>query len=310
MEIVARQEPFAVELKGLDPSSFCDEDGPRLRELLVEHKVILFRDIEVTPEQQVKIMSLLGRVITEMPESAHLPYPNRAGGKVSYVTTEPGEYISGRDALTFHSDFSFYVDGAADAISLYAVDVERDDPTKFVDMTAVAEFLPIDTVDRLRKLSLVKCANFFHNTEDYGTRYRYTDRDPGKDYGNTVSVQPAVLRHPRSGSELINICQTFTSHVKGWSYEASDAIFGELEAWMYRSDRMYRHHWRSGDLVIWDNVALQHGRDPLRESYTRHLRRVVTNPWDVSELQARSGAALPTTDPSLLPATTTIIAKD
>ena len=38
---------------------------------------------------------------------------------------------------------------------------------------------------------------------------------------------------------------------------------------------MYEHHWRNGDLVIWDNVALQHARPPIADGTRRTLRRVV-----------------------------------
>jgi taurine dioxygenase len=302
MRVVRRHDPFAVEVDGLDPAQVSESDGEQLRRFLVEHRVVIFRAVSVTPEQHVLLMSRLGRVITEMPGSAYLPYPERVGGKVSYVTTRPGEYISGRDKLTFHSDFSFYRDGAGDAISLYAIEVERDDPTVFVDMVGAARHIPAALLERLRSLDLVKCANFFHNADDYGDHYRITDRVEGKDYGNTVSIHPAVIRHPRTNEEVVNICQTFTSHVKGWSYPASEELFAEVGRWQYLPRHTFRHHWRTGDLVIWDNIALQHGRDPLAEGSTRHLQRVVTNPWDVEELQRRSGLVLDPHDPDLLPA--------
>jgi alpha-ketoglutarate-dependent taurine dioxygenase len=302
MKVAYRHVPFAVEVEGLDPGHITAGDGTKLRRLLVEHRVLVFRELKLTPEQHVQLMSQLGRVITEMPESAYLPYPNRVDGKVSFVTTEPNEYISGRDRLSFHSDFSFYKDGAGDALSLYAVHVDGDDPTIFVDMVRAVDSMPSDLRERLRDLELVKCANFFHNMpEDYGPRYRITDREPDKDYGNTISVHPAIVRHPRTGDELLNLCQTFTSHVKGWRYSESDALFAEVERWQYLPENTFRHQWRTGDLVIWDNIALQHGRDPLSEAVTRHLQRVVTNAWDVSEMQQRSGAVLDLRDPELYP---------
>jgi taurine dioxygenase len=303
VRVARRHQPFAVELSGLDGADVSRSNGAELRRFLIQHRLVIIRQLDISPEQHVLLMSRLGRVITEMPDSVHLPYPERVGGKVSYVTTRPGEYISGRDKLTFHSDFSFYRDGAGDAISLYAVEVDRDDPTTYVDMVGAARHMPAALLERLRGLEVVKCANFFQNADDYGDHYRITDRIEGKDYGNTVSVHPAVIRHPRTGEELVNICQTFTSHVKGWSYATSEDLFRDVARWQYLPAHTYRHYWRTGDLVIWDNIALQHGRDPLGDAGTRHLQRVVTNPWDVEELQERSGSALDLHDPALLPAT-------
>jgi alpha-ketoglutarate-dependent taurine dioxygenase len=184
------------------------------------------------------------------------------------------------------------------------VQVEGDPArTIFVDMTKAAQGMPTELLERLRSLELVKCANFYHNTAvDFGPRYRITHRDPGKDYGNTVSVRPAVIRHPHTGEELVNLCQIFTSHVKGWSYDDSDELFAEAEHWQYLPEYTIRHLWRTGDLVIWDNITLQHAREPLPENATRHLQRVVINPWNVSDLQERTGAVFDPADPALLPA--------
>jgi hypothetical protein len=49
---------------------------------------------------------------------------------------------------------------------------------------------------------------------------------------------------------------------------------------LYDPAFVFEHEWRQGDVVIWDNLALQHSREAFREGQdgTRDLRRVVVNP--------------------------------
>ena len=216
--------------------------------------------------------------------------PNRFGGKVSYVTTRPDEYISGSGELNFHADFSWSVDGADAVFSLYGVEIDREDPTIFADMSLALQRLPEALRRQLDDLELVKCVNFYHNNSDeFGPRYRLCHRDPAKDYGETVSVSRAILTHPRSGKDILNVCQNFTSHVRGWSYEASDRLFEALEPYQYSENHQYWHRWRTGDLVLWDNLALQHGRKPVSSGATRHLQRVICKDQDFSDLLKNNG---------------------
>jgi taurine dioxygenase len=52
----------------------------------------------------------------------------------------------------------------------------------------------------------------------------------------------------------------------------SEALIEQLFAALYAPDNVYEHRWRPGDLLIWDNLALQHGRDAPERPRT--LRRV------------------------------------
>jgi len=46
---------------------------------------------------------------------------------------------------------------------------------------------------------------------------------------------------------------------------------------LYQPETVYAHEWREGDLVIWDNIALQHARAQVLPDTRRTLRRVLVN---------------------------------
>ncbi len=296
---VISREPFSAEITGLDVLRPDPAIAADLRSLLTAHRVLVFRDVALTPHDQVNFLSLFGRVAVEMVGESAKHDPAKLFGKVSFVTTKPDEYISGTQHIVFHADFSFYSDGPARVISLHAAKVGAEDPTIFADMGRAARRMPPALLAKLRSLQIVKCTN--HMVDNIWP-CRMSNRVAGAFYGNTASIQPAVIRHPASGEELINICQEFSSHVCGWSDADSDDLFREVARWQYAEDNLLRHRWRTGDLIVWDNVATQHARENLTPGVTRHLQRVLVHPWDAEELEQRTGAALDQTDSRLMPA--------
>jgi taurine dioxygenase len=66
-----------------------------------------------------------------------------------------------------------------------------------------------------------------------------------------------------------------TARIMGMERTESDATLDALFVELYRKDRVYRHHWNNGDIVIWDNIALQHARGDLTGMTPRRLQRIV-----------------------------------
>ena len=74
-----------------------------------------------------------------------------------------------------------------------------------------------------------------------------------------------------------------THGIDGLDNDESEALLEELFQHLYRPENVVEHHWRERDLVIWDNIALQHGRDEIGPS-GRRLRRVTVNPLTLAEM--------------------------
>jgi taurine dioxygenase len=66
-----------------------------------------------------------------------------------------------------------------------------------------------------------------------------------------------------------------TKEIAGLDPQESEELLEALFAHLYRSEFIYEHHWRQGDLVCWDNIALQHARPNVQiEGPARTLRKV------------------------------------
>ena len=90
-------------------------------------------------------------------------------------------------------------------------------------------------------------------------------------------VHPLVRTHPLSGEKSLYFSLNHTARIDGMSEEDSLDLFEELRAHATKPEFVYAHHWRVGDLVLWDNAATMHRRDPFPDHHARLMRRVGFN---------------------------------
>ena len=72
-----------------------------------------------------------------------------------------------------------------------------------------------------------------------------------------------------------------TDSIVGLDEPSSEALLAELWSELYAPTNVYTHHWRVGDLVVWDNIAVQHARDDVVGGSGRTLRRVPVGRYGV-----------------------------
>jgi taurine dioxygenase len=92
------------------------------------------------------------------------------------------------------------------------------------------------------------------------------------------------MRHPSSGQELLSVNQMQTDRIIGLEATESEATLEALWALLYAPDNTYSHQWRVGDLVLWDNIAVQHGRPAPAPDVPRTMRRVTMAEHSVFDL--------------------------
>ncbi|MCB2072144.1 MAG: TauD/TfdA family dioxygenase [Novosphingobium sp.] len=83
---------------------------------------------------------------------------------------------------------------------------------------------------------------------------------------------PIVIRHPRSGRRALFVNPTYTVKIEGLSHKESRHILNFLFNHIAQSDFVYRHRWRDGDIVVWDELVTLH---LAPDDYAPHKRRVV-----------------------------------
>ncbi len=249
-KFVRRLEPFGAEIA-------CDLSVPltanaaaAFRELFYAETLLLFRDQSLSMDQQAALIGHLGPVLP-------------SSGK-SYLS--PEDKVLGTVKLDYHSDLCA-TPMPLDAISLLALDVEPDTAwTGFVSGRRAYDILPDDLRARIEPLEVT-----FMQTLADKARLSY---DVPADA--LTLVRPIVMRHRITGRPIVYANESSAARIEGLGPAESDALLREVFAYLYGPGNELHHHWRRGDLVVWDNLALQHGRPALDPKLPRRMQRVAT----------------------------------
>jgi taurine dioxygenase len=262
--------PCAAEVAGVDLARPVDAaTRAALQALMARHRILVFRDQRLAPEDQVRALALFGDNVLD---------ESRNGSRYIYVSGDDTGVNPGR--LLFHSDNHFTA-LPLERLSLYAEDVdERAASTLFVDNVRAFERLPPALRDRLVGAWTVNVSYYY-----WGQGSDRPSRSVVPDHPEAPrAVHPAVWRHPVSGEPFVYITELHTHHLLDMPLGESDALLEKVRAEMYASANIFEHRWRTGDLVVWDNRAAQHARGYVPDSRAepaaprRALRRCVAGP--------------------------------
>jgi len=280
LTIRAMNEAVGAEVEGLDPRWPLDDDTlTQLRAVFDDRGVLVLRDLDVDETFQRRLVyALIGEEAPEETRKPQLVSNKEPGGAAPY----------GR--LLFHCDM-MWAERPEPVVSLYGAHVEQPSvPTAFVSMAHAWATLP----DALR--ARVEGLEARHGHEHY-----YPNRGGDDDVIDSYyedphsSVKPIPFLHPRTGIPLLYVSQQVTMEILGLSSEENEALLEELFAHLYEPAGVALHEWRTGDLVIWDNIAVQHARGSVALDGPARTLRKVTGPIYVSadERKAPTFSKLP-----------------
>jgi taurine dioxygenase len=87
---------------------------------------------------------------------------------------------------------------------------------------------------------------------------------------------PLAYPHPRNGRTLLYACPLATHCIEGLDYAESETLLEALFDHLYTEEHVLQHYWRQGDLVMWDNLTMQHARPNVTfNSQARVLRKTM-----------------------------------
>ena len=286
IETTALSDHIGVEVRGVEPSSFADPAlAEALSALLGRHHLLLFRVRDLPVADQIAIMSLLGEVVDEGGNGLRHVFVSNA--------REDGVLTLGK-RLVFHSD-NVFTPEPLNVVSLYGLRVVDDTaPTRFANTVRACALVADSMARELAGARALNLSGFA------GGWYRY--RDAEVEPHHPRAVHPVITHDTWAGDAALMVSEQQTDRIMDWPADASEDTLQALFALLYQPDNVYEHHWREGDLVIWDNLALQHGRPELIREGERTLRRVSAvrsdstdqHAWTtVSQAAERSSAAPP-----------------
>lgn len=253
---------IGAEVRGCDLGRPIDETSfARISDAFDRHGVLVFRDQRLTPEQHILFSRRFGPLQVNVRSEF-----NRPGYPEIYIVSNvlvDGKPIGSRDAGRYwHSDIC-YVEKPSRCSLLYAQEIPMRDgmalgDTLFAGTCAAYDALPEALQRRLAGLRAANSYNAMYERKalEFGLRPPLTPAARAEYPAD--AIHPVIRTHPRTGRKSIYVCEGYTTHIVGLPEEESHALLRTLFQHVVRPEFLYRHRWRVGDLLMWDNCATQH----------------------------------------------------
>jgi alpha-ketoglutarate-dependent taurine dioxygenase len=252
-----------AEVKGVDRERLlADEDLPAAcLGALEANGALVFRDLHIDDATQVAFSRRLGEV--EVFGKGELP-------EIFRVTLDPAKnpvasYLKGT--------FDWHIDGCTEDIPIMATMLsahavaDAGGETEFASTYGAYDDLTDEEKERFDSVRVV-------HTIEAAQRLAFPDPSPEEVAiwrKRPAKVHPLVWRH-RSGRCSLVLGAT-TDHVVGMDRDEGRALLDDLLARSTTPDRVYRHEWNVGDVVIWDNRGVLHRACPYDPSSPRDMHR-------------------------------------
>ena len=273
-------EVSPVDLRGVHDS----ETLAQIRAGMDEYAVLVFRDQPFADDEQLAFAQRLdGELHTKLGISALQKnrLGNEALGDISNLD-ESGEIMQsdnrrrmyGLGNRLWHTDASFQDPPGRYSMLSAKVVPPVDADTEFADMRAAYDALPEEEKKRLEGLRV-------HHSIAYSRQALGFEFSQSEQEALQGAIHPLVRTIPRSHRRSLYLA-SHASRIIEWPVPEGRLLLRDLIEHATQPEFVYRHAWRVGDLVIWDNRATMHRARPFDDTkYRRELRRVTT--LDIAE---------------------------
>jgi taurine dioxygenase len=258
---------FGVEILGVNVNTADQDTLNAIKDALYAHGAIVIRDQSLTPADQVRFTRLFG----EPEDNARKEFTVPDEPKVYVISNKvvDGRPIGEPNAgLNWHTDFTYATRPALCTIlHALAAPAEGSD-TLVADLVAAWEALPEPRRRQVRGLKIQH--SFEHLAEKRG-------RPKTHDHGDKIppSVDhPMVRKLPEDGRESLWISHGTARCVVDMPNPDGLDLIQDLTDFATQDRFVYRHKWRSGDVLAWDNRRSLHTGTPFdANAHIRHVHR-------------------------------------
>lgn len=259
-----RVEPLTgsigAEIANVDLRDLDDDLVAELRQAWLDHKVLFFRDQDLTHEQHIAY----GRALGEL--EVH-PFSDQVDEhpEILVLDSTPEQFMA---AETWHSDVTFRECPPLGSILLGRIIPPYGGDTCFADMELAYEMLPDETKEEIDGLygihSYVK--GFGRNMTDEQRAETY-EKFPDQKH-------PLVRTHPETGKKCLFMARNFMLTIDGMSADESRDLRYRLYEQSKIPELQVRFRWRPNSIAQWDNRCTQHYAVPDHGGQRRRVERV------------------------------------
>ncbi len=276
---------FAAQIDGVDVTRPVDDAAwTAIRAALDEHSVLVFRGTPLDDDKQIAFSERFGplEVTRSMNPAAGTPFARQSNLDIrtgDVIPPDDRRMIYQLANMLWHSDSSFKPVASLCSLLSARLVPPAGGATEFASTRAAYPSLADDVKRRIETLIVV---------HDFS--WSRDQVQPGFYNAEERAVYPPV-RHPIVRTNPVNgqrslFLGAHASHIEGMSVDAGRALLKQLLAHVTQMEFCYRHEWREGDLVIWDNRCVLHRATPYDTQRHKRLMQRTTVGGDPNEYAA------------------------
>jgi taurine dioxygenase len=267
LEIQPIAGALGAEIHGVDLGSDLDDATvAEIRQALLDHCVIFFRDQEFGAEQHKRLARRFGEIFIH-PNY----YGTQADPEIVEIRREIGDTkVVGED---WHTDTTMVAEPPMGAI-LYAIEV----PPYGGDTLFANQYLAYETLSDGMKRLLGGLRAVHSDRTVAGPKVDHAGRSTkaraDADWRETISVHPVVRTHPETRRKLLFVNYSYTMNFEGMNEEESRPLLHYLFEHGHRPEFTCRFRWTKGAVAFWDNRCVKHLAVHDAQPFRRYMRRV------------------------------------
>lgn len=244
-----------AEVVGLDFTQSIDADTKAtLNKAFADHHVLVMRDQNFTPPEFKRAAEVFGTLQPHDKKETFVPGHH----DVYFVSND--QIVNGKRIIpgeTFHTDHSNHP-APPKATTLFAVSLPSSGgDTQYVNMHKAYDDLSDEMKDRIARMRAVHVYLSKYSPRSLGNLSEESRRNlppPG--------IHPLVQTHPENGRKALFLNPVRMEAIEGMGDNEALSLIDELMKHATQKKYEYRHQWRQGDWVIWDNRSVMHQANP------------------------------------------------
>jgi taurine dioxygenase len=262
IKFIPLSDGLAIAAEGCDLRHRPDPaTAQALHQALLDNLLLCLRGQRLNTVEFRDAMLMFGEPLLPFEEQVH-----PEAREINIISHETKEKTGRPAGFNWHTDQSFRARPSA-LTMLYGVEIpDAGGDTQFTNMYMAYDDLP---EDRKRLLEGMKVVHRYRSTRK-GTSAR--ELKPEEEASLPEVLHPIVRTHPETGRKALYLNRNRMDRIPGMEQDASEALLDELVAHATQDKFQYRHKWRQGDIVIWDNRCTMH---KANGDYAPGARRVM-----------------------------------
>ena len=247
--VIPLADAIGAEITGIDLAAGIDDEAfSFIHQAILDHLVLVFPGQDMPPAAQVALTERFGAVEPH-PSKARAGHPDYAG----LLVLENAPDRRGARNDFWHSDISCAPKPPAFTVLQALIVPGGKGDTSFCNMYRAWDDLPDDMKTQLDSLTAE------HSGDAIRRRNNAADTDGSKDIDvPPPESHPLVRRHPDTGRRALYTNCFFTTKIGDMTEADSAPLLADLERRATVPGNVYRHHWRPGDVLVWDNRCTMH----------------------------------------------------